>query len=126
DDAVPARIVIILDRAVRHALLAVHSDEADARIDSGIGETDIEPAIKFRGLIEGAVERGMIGDVDSHAANVPALGLEALGLGVEPFLADIEHGDARAVFGEHFDEAQANPRRAPRTDRALPLNLVHV
>ena len=76
DHAVPALVGVELERPLLHARplpARPRADEPDARIDPGVGEGDVEPAVGLRRLVDDAVESGVIGDVGDRAAHVEPL-----------------------------------------------------
>ena len=73
DHAVPALVGVALERALldSRALAACPgADEADAWIDAGVRERDVEPAVRLRRLVDRAVEGGVIRHVGDDAPHV--------------------------------------------------------
>ena len=68
DDAVPALVGVVLERPLGHPFaVGAHPCRRRfrSRINSGIGEHDIQPAIQGGRRIDRGIERGMIRDVDA-------------------------------------------------------------
>ena len=76
DDAAPALVVVLLDRARGHPWPlspGPGADEPDARVDACVRERDVEPAVRLRRLVDRAVERRVVGHVGDRAAHVEPL-----------------------------------------------------
>ena len=76
DHAVPALVGVALERALLHPRPLAPgpgADEADAGIDAGVGEGDIEAAVQLRRLVDRLIEPRVVGDVGDRAPHVESL-----------------------------------------------------
>ncbi len=128
DHPLPALIGVVLQRAlgVAHPRAGPAADEAGAGIDPGVGEDHVQLAVFGDRLVEGAVEGGMVGDVDHGAADVVAQVLQPGRLGGDALPVDVEHGHPRAVLGQRLGEAQAQPAGAPGDDGAVAFDAEQI
>ena len=121
DHAVPARVRVDLERAVLHprALPAGPcSDEPDARIDARVGERDVETAVLRGGLVDRAVERGVVGHVGDGPANVEPLTLRR-SASRPPLRVDVDQRHPRPVGGQHLAVGEPEPAGAAGDDHAV-------
>ena len=76
DHAAPALVRVTLERALLHPRPLAPgpgTDEADAGIDAGVGEGDVEAAVQLRRLVDHLIEPRVVGDVRDRAPNVESL-----------------------------------------------------
>src|SRR6185312_12978699 len=90
---------------------AVEREETRPAADAGIGEYDIEPAHLAHRVVEGAVERVAVGDVDLLACRA-----EPFRLGGETRGIEIEDRDLRAVIGHRLGIGEAETAGAAGDD----------
>src|SRR5262249_10581683 len=83
-------------------------------------------AMRLRGVVEGAVERGMIGDIHHFAAHVVALVPETRRFLRDAFGIDIEQGHPGAVLRQRFAETEAQSAGAAGDDDTITLDLEQI
>ena len=123
DHAVPALVGVALERAFLHSRpLAARprADEADARVDAGVRERDVEPAVGVRRLVDRAIEGGMIGHVGDGAPHVEPLTLQPGGLRGDRVGVDVDQRHPRAVRREHLAVREPESAGTAGDDRAEP------
>ncbi len=99
DIAVPALIVVVLESAF-HGSLPVGSDDANARVDAGIGEHDIEAAVAAHRLIKGALDCRSVGHIDLRAIHFQAQCSEPAALAFESTRTGT--GDSQREFAKRI------------------------
>ena len=123
DDAVPALVGVALERAVLDAGARVAgpgADEPDTRIDAGVGERDVEPAVGLRRLVDRLIEGGVIGDVGDGAAHVEPFALQPRGLRGDRVGVEVDQRHASAVRREHLAVREAESAGTAGDDHAEP------
>ena len=114
---------VALERALLHSWPLASgpgADETDARIDAGVRERDVEPAVCLRRLVDRAIEGSVIGHVGDRAPYVESLVLQAGGLRGDRGGVDIDERHAGAVGREHLDVGEPEPAGTAGDDRAEP------
>ncbi len=117
DDAIPTLIGVILQCPLGHALaIAPHPavNEAGARINPGIGEYHVQPAIERGSRIDRRIQGGMIGDINRRTADIVAGRSQARGLFSGLGRIQIQDGDPGAVLCQSFGVRQTQSAGAPR------------
>ena len=99
---------------------AQRADETDARIDAGVRERDVEPAVCLRRLVDRAIEGGVIGHVGDRAPHVEPLVLQAGGLRGDRTGVDVDQRHPRAVRREHLAVGEPEPAGTAGDDYAEP------
>ena len=123
DHAVPALVGVALERAVLHPrplAAGPRADETDARIDAGVRERDVEPAVRFRRLVDRAIEGGVIGHVGDRAPHVEPFALQAGRLRGDRVGVDVDQRHPRAVRREHLAVCEPEPAGTAGDDHAEP------
>src|SRR5262249_8918752 len=101
--AIPALVRVALERPLLHARPRVAgpgAEEAHARIDPRVREHHVQPPVLLGGLVDHAVELGVIGHVRRGAAHVEPLAPQATGL---------------PGYTVHIQVDQRDPRTPPRS-----------
>ncbi len=121
DHAVPALVAVALERAVLHSrplAAGPGADETDARIDAGVRERDVEPAVGLRRLVDRTIEGSVIGHVGDRAPHVEPLVLQAGGLRCDRAGVDVDQRNPGAVRREHLAVREPEPAGTAGDDRA--------
>jgi hypothetical protein len=129
DRALPALVGVVLDRAGLDTVAFVADPRieiAHAGIDSGVGEADVDLAMRLGRSVERAVEGRVVGDIHDLATNVVTLVLKPNRFLCDAFGIDVEQCRARAVFEQRFGKAEAQSTRAAGDDDAMAFHAEQV
>ena len=123
DDSVPALVRVVLERTILSAgSLAADpgTDEADTRIDPGVRERDVEPAVGLRRVVDRPIEGGVIGHVGDGRPHVEPFALEPGGLLLGRAGVDVDQRHSCAVRREHLAVGKPEAAGSAGDDHAEP------
>ena len=126
DHAVPALVAVALELALGHPRPLVSRpgpDETGARVDPGVGERDVEPAVQAGRLVDHGVQHGVVGHVGNRGSHVEAFAGEPRGLSRDRAAIDVDQRDAGAVGCEHLSVGKPDAAGAAGHDDPEPVDV---